>query len=199
MLELSNVKKKSAVTEYLAANIGDTVGIAASLMERIKFDPLFKALVPIGTDSESILKFDQGGLTRTSTTFDWICNRLKILSSAETSKTGTFVAQDIWMSKSDYLPHISRRQTNVFFFHEKPYSWIPCTNLNVETVTSLLNSPSSFVALYAYSAYALKPNVTESGADILASEMELLTKEIREYYISAYDRDSFIVVSMVDN
>jgi hypothetical protein len=199
MLELSDVKKKSAVIEYLDAYIGDTPGIAAMLMDRIKFNPSIKALVPIGTDPERILKFEQGGLTQTSTIYDWICNRLKLLSGLEISKPGTFVSQDVWMFKADYLPHLSRRKTNVFFFDEKPYSWIPCSNPTIEIVTSLLNAPSNFMVLYAYSAHALESNTLKSGTDISGAEMELLTKGIREYYISAYDGESFIVVSTADN
>ena len=196
MLKLCDIKNKTIVTEYLRANL-NADGIAATLLKVLKLNPTIKELVPSGTTSESISRLDHGGFTETSKTYAWVCSRLKFLSYAEWPKTGTFIAQDNWMTKSVYLPPFSDIQTNIFFFSERPYFWIPCSKLEIKTVTSLLNSPSSHVALYAYSTYSLKLNIVKKGTDILASEMELLTKEIREYYVSAFDRDSFIVISMV--
>jgi hypothetical protein len=197
MLELSEVKNTATVTEYLTANLGKTEGIAAYLIGQLNLKPTIKVLVPRDTDSERILKLNQGGITDTSKSYTWILSRLKILSNLETSKVGTLVAQDTWMGKSDYPPPFSYCKNNIFFSLKKPYFWIPCAKINLESVTSLLDSPSSFVSLYAYSAYSLKSDILENGADISAFEMELLKNGIREYYISAYDRESFIIISMV--
>lgn len=180
------------VFKYVNDNFGDTSGLAEHLQSFPVAQYTACALVPNGTLLNRALEFDRGGLFSMSQTLRWLSERLKELGQQYGG--GTFFVQDVWMTIEDRARFLSEFRAAMFGYDVSPYFWLGGENFSYDWVEDTLGATRSFQIVAAFTSHPLHKNQVGNDLMIDGSSFGALLSGVKEYYLRAYDQESYIVL-----
>lgn len=182
--------------KYIQDNLGNTPGLAAYLLSFPSTQFSAWALVPKETLLNRALEFERGGLFSTSQTQQWLFNRLENLCKRYVG--GTFFVQDVWLTIEDNVSPLSDIPASMFGYDGSPYYWIKCDAFSYDKVGDTLKSPGGFQILAAFSSCLLDKEKFVIHPVIDEPTFKTLLKGVQEYYMRAYDGESFFVLQRLE-
>lgn len=182
--------------KYIKDNLGNTTGLAAYLLSFPSTQFSAWALVPNETLFNRALEFERGGLFSTRQTQQWLFNRLENLCKRHVD--GTFFVQDVWLKIEDNLHTSSDIPASWFSYGGSPYYWLKCDAFSRDKVGDTLRSPGGLQILAAFSSCLLDKKQIVSDLTIDESTFKTLLKGVQEYYMRAYDGESFFVLQRLE-
>jgi|GEM_PF-5819312 len=168
-------------------------GLARKFSSVLSESPTIYALVPKGTDLSRASELERGGLVTTRASLDWLVSH--ILSLERKNGSGTFLVQDMWAVDKDTIPHKEVVETGILLHQDESYFWVGKGNFFPKRITEALRLPLSFVVLAAYSRFALNAMDVTKDCIIPERSFEGLLGQITEFYLSAYDQESFLLIA----
>lgn len=148
------------------------------------------ALVPEGTTLARALQFDWGGLTSTRPPDAWIRNRMMALCSADPNSVLIF--EDAWAGRKG--DKAVMEGTHPKFFHHEFVSYVvKGGEASDETIDQAMQTVSSFLSVAAYVRYPLAAEKLPADLTIDDQLMHELAANTQELYVSAFDRESYII------
>lgn len=189
--KLVAIDEVETVIDFLSSNFGTRGGLAELCIRIIRDGALVQALVPEELINSKELNFDAGWGRNTTTTTNWLANRLNRVSAGISS---TVIIQDVWMMLSDYNDYDVSSLIDLSTFKECPYFSITGDHFEPFVVQSLLNSSPSHVA-----PLAIVPTVLTFENQNLPRLPNRLPEdffsEVSEFYIRAFDGESLLIVN----
>lgn len=184
MSSLETINAGSPGVEYFFECLDGERGVARAVVSLIASKPIVEAIVPEGTDIERIEKFDSGGLVvNPFFSFNkWLKTRL----SEQKFRNISIILQDFWITPEDIKVASEHREiSNVFLLDDSVYFYLSIEELERDRLLNIIDNVMSFnFALY----------VTSLDIKKLSSiTISLFTSSVREVYLSAYDRESFLL------
>jgi hypothetical protein len=180
------------VINYAMDNFGGISGLAAHLLSFSPAELAAYSLVPTGTEQGRALEFERGGLFSMSQTRQWLLGRLKTLSKQYGA--GTFFVQDVWMKIDDHTKFIADLQTNMFCINSSPFFWAGHEAFSSKCIANTLAATRGFQILAAFSVHHLSKGQFENDFVIDEVKFNALLSGVKEYYMRAYDEESFLVL-----
>lgn len=169
--------------EYMLDVLRHSGGLAcrvAPLVSSNVFAPL-----PLSVSADHLLDFDSGGVSDDDPWQAWLFNDL--LNKSE----GTFIVQDIWAERSDLL--VAEPDYECYFFCEQNvYYFIDLGELVGSSFIKLGRQVSSFQFVCFYTTAKIEKEVLDSK-EITIECLSKLVRTVRSVYVSAYDRESYVV------
>ena len=178
--------------EYVRAVCGDISGICSRINRISANDLVISALVPEGTTRTRAEQLDEGGLTPQDSTINWIVSRAEVRDTS--NKNYLLYAQDIWMDLRSPNDLRDQDRINSFVYLGCPYYYISSSILNPSLVGELVLSVKSFQFLMGLSQFDLEVKACDSLAAIYIDQVDGIWNNTLEFYISAFDQESFVVV-----
>lgn len=148
-------------------------------------------LVPEGTTAARAVEFDRGGLVGTRSTDRWLVEHM--LSVCHAKPEGLLIFDEPWGGRKGDPAVMGRRGQRLF--HEKfVYHYVEANTANRQLVEDAMKSPGGFLFVAAFSLYTLAASALSSDLTIRDDQvMRNIAVRTEELYISAYDRESFVV------
>jgi hypothetical protein len=169
-------------------------GLAAALFEHPPNAWNVAALVPPNTPEERLLEFDRGGLTTRSESMNWLYSHIKKLS--DIAGGGTFVVQDIGISVDVRTPIMTANSAKYFGYGDSTFYWEDTSFFGTEDMDKVLRAVRSFPCIAAFTTIDLTRFRISNSETLSRSAFDEIQHNINEYYISAYDEESYVVVNV---
>lgn len=148
------------------------------------------ALVPEGTTLARALQFDWGGFTSTRPPDAWLRNRMIALCSADPNSVIIF--EDAWAGRKGDKAVMAGAEPK--FFHQEFVSYfIEGAKASNSTIEQAMRAVSSFLFVAALVRYPFSAEQLSADLTIDDKLMHELASNVHELYVSAYDRESYIV------
>lgn len=178
---------------YLAEALSQCSGAAHNLLRTIANPGRVYAPLPRQTIVGREKQFDIGGLASRSEALDWLFWNLT------RKPAGTFVLQDIWSIPSD----IERRKPNYRWYFtddRNVYYYLNSTQITLGSLLELSKATASFqeVGFFVTGGINLTPE-EQSGHRVSFNRIQNWFDLTTAVYLSAYDRDSWIVWESAEN
>jgi hypothetical protein len=179
------------VFDFYEDKIGPASGIAKCLLLKPANDFSAFAVVPKGISIERATDFSRGGVCSIVESTGWLSERT--LQLAGKNKSGLFVAQDIWANLEFHLPFKKQSKSKAFGFSSSTYYWLNASEIaqeNLEYTTRV----TSFECICAFSSYDISQCPPPNYEPIQETLFNSILEGIQEFYIRAFDQESFIVL-----
>jgi hypothetical protein len=148
------------------------------------------ALVPEVTNLARALQFDWGGLMATRPPDAWLRSRMITLCRA--NPNGVLIFEDAWAGRKGDRAVMAGAEPK--FFHQEFVSYfIEGAKASDSTIEQAMRAVSSFLFVAAFVRYPFSAEQLSADLTIDDKLMHELASNVQELYVSAYDRESYIV------
>jgi hypothetical protein len=191
-MHLVDISSRSIAQAYILETFGDVSGLASYILRTADNQLQLSALVPVGTTLDRALNFRHGGLCKSSEAQNWLFRRLEKMKKDH--PYGTFLVQDIWNGSVDHLTLLEQSQHQTFRFDADTYFWLDRDKFNSSQLKIALQSTLSLQRIAAFSESKFDAALVKSDFTVDKVIYDNLVSKIREFYLSAYDDESFLMV-----
>jgi hypothetical protein len=185
------VKELGDEFDALRRRFGESSGLLRYFSSKDGGSLSLHGMVPAGISPERAADFEQGfgGDQRQSRM--WLNEHLIRLASQNDS--GSFIVQDIGLSVDIRRSFLSAIAPQYFGYQNSAYYWLNHKQFSLQKLDLTLNVVRSFPLIAAYCALDLFQGYFRNGQEVSHEQFSALTVELKEFYLSAYDDESFVV------
>ena len=194
MMVLVDLPSIEPVTKYLEDNFDKSSLLATHILSAPHSKLSVRALVPNGTSLDRALEFDRGGLNEMDAASTWLTDRVR--NQCRSEGGGTFLVEDAWIEIGDIPQVRSKVHVPLFAFDHSTYYWADCAGLTNTAVGDVLKAAASFQIIAAFTLFKLASDKVPNKSTIDEKIFESLVSHVKEFYLRAYDQESFVVLGM---
>lgn len=171
--------------EYMHEILCQGGGLAERVATSVSKSGELFAPLPLGVSARRALDFDSGGMCDSQFSQGWLFDDLQNKSE------GNFIVQDIWAKRSDLLVKPPEYES-YFFYGDGVYYFIDLASLKFSEFLALGRQVSSFQFAAFYTTAVINEKCLDAH-EMKTECLDVLAAGVRSIYVSAYDRESYIV------
>lgn len=171
--------------EYMHDILHQGGGLAGRVATSISQSGKIFAPLPLGISARRALDFDSGGMCDSQFSQGWLFDDL------QNKPEGNFIVQDIWAKRSDLLVRPPKYKF-YFFYNDGVYYFINLSSLKFSEFLALERQVSSFQFAAFYTTAVINEKCFDAH-EMKTECLDVLATGVRSIYVSAYDRESYIV------